>query len=140
MPPRPQAVCNQAEEEIVRFCLTYSRIGGSSVRQKVEIAWRMLLLLLATSMLSACWTVKYREPVPVYLPFMKNNANECYYVDEFLPVPDSMTTGRTEGLALRYYRYKSATYGEYQNKHVVLAFYSRDNSCWSLFEEYFVVE
>ena len=89
--------------------------------------------------LSSCWSVKYREPVPVELPYIKNSSNECYYIDEFMPMPDAMTTGRAEGLNLRYYKYGMAKYKDWEKSPIILAFYSRDGYCWSLFEEYYIV-
>lgn len=73
----------------------------------------------------------------VSLPFMKNTANECYYLDEFMPVPDGMVSGRNGALNLRYYSYKTASYKDWKNVQIHLAFYSPDNRCWSLFEEYY---
>jgi hypothetical protein len=80
------------------------------------------------------------DPVAVYVPFIKNSPNECYYVDEFMPVPDGLVTGKTGALSLRYYSYKVANYKEWQKKHIILSFYSTDDRCWSLFEEYNVQE
>lgn len=73
----------------------------------------------------------------VTLPFMKNTANECYYLDEFMPVPDGLVSGRNGALNLRYYSYKTASYKDWKNVQIHLAFYSPDNRCWSLFEEYY---
>ncbi len=73
---------------------------------------------------------------PVDLPFMRMEPAECYYVDDFLPTPDNMVTGRSGGLFLRYYTYNSAIYKFWKEEKVMLAFYSRDQRCWSLFEEY----
>lgn len=87
---------------------------------------------------SSCATLKFREPIPVELPFIKNSASECYYLDSFMPVPDSLTSGRSSGVSLRYYSYRFAKYKDWNDKPVVLAFYSRDDHCWSLFEEYYV--
>ena len=88
---------------------------------------------------SSCATIKFREPIPVQLPFIKNSATECYYLDQFMPVPDSLTAGRSSGVSLRYYTYKFAKYKDWNDKPVVLAFYSRDDHCLSLIEEYYVV-
>ena len=74
----------------------------------------------------------------VQLPFIKNSANECYFLDEFMPTPDSMVSGKSGPLSLRYYTYKAATYKDWNDKLIVLSFYSSDDSCWSLFEEYYV--
>jgi hypothetical protein len=75
-----------------------------------------------------------------YLPFLKNSPNECYFLDEFMPTPDGLVKGKTGSLKLRYYSYKAASYKDWDSKHVVLSFYSSDDRCWSLFEEYFVAE
>ena len=72
----------------------------------------------------------------VDLPFMRMEASECYFLDDFLPTPDSLVTGRSHGLFLRYYVYNSAVYKVWKNEKLFLAFFSRDNQCWSLFEEY----
>ena len=73
---------------------------------------------------------------PIALPMMRVEPTECYFLDDFLPTPDNMVTGRTGGMYLRYYTYKSAIYKFWERESVMLAFYSRDNRCWSLFEEY----
>ena len=44
------------------------------------------------------------------LPFIKNSANECYFLDEFMPVPDNLVSGKSGGLKLRYYTYNKASY------------------------------
>lgn len=72
------------------------------------------------------------------LPFLKNTPSECYYLDDFMPVPDALVSGKTGGLNLRYYTYNYATYKDWSEKHIILSFYSRDSHCWSLFEEYYV--
>ncbi len=74
----------------------------------------------------------------VQLPFIKNSANECYYLDEFMPTPDSLVNGKSGTLSLRYYSYKAAAYKDWDDKQIVLSFYSSDDKCWSLFEEYYV--
>jgi len=76
----------------------------------------------------------------VILPYIKNSANECYYLDDFMPMPDSMVTGESGVLKLRYYTYKAANYKTWDKNHVILSFYSDDEKCWSLFEEYLVTE
>lgn len=73
---------------------------------------------------------------PVELPFMRMEPDECYFLDDFLPTPDSMVTGRSGGVHLRYYTYNSAIYKFWERERVMLAFYSKDEFCWSLFEEY----
>ncbi|MDD1422557.1 hypothetical protein MEO40_26305, partial [Dolichospermum sp. ST_sed1] len=72
------------------------------------------------------------------LPFIKNTPEECYYLDEFMPAPDSMVPGKTGALSLRYYTYKLANYKDWAKKQVILSFYSADDMCWSLFEEYYI--
>lgn len=72
----------------------------------------------------------------VELPFMRMESSECYYLDDFLPTPDNLVSGRNGGLYLRYYTYNSAIYKFWKEEKVMLAFYSRDQRCWSLFEEY----
>ena len=76
----------------------------------------------------------------VQLPFIKNSANECYFLDEFMPTPDSMVSGRSGNLGLRYYTYKSANYKDWKRQFVILSFYSTDDRCWSLFEEYYMID
>jgi hypothetical protein len=49
-----------------------------------------------------------------------------------------MVSGRSGATKLRYYVYRLAKYKEYQHNQVVLAFYSSDDRCWSLYEERYV--
>lgn len=72
------------------------------------------------------------------LPFIKNTAEECYYLDEFMPTPDNMVAGRNGSMSLRYYTYNLANYKDWENKQIILSFYSADDLCWSLFEEYYI--
>jgi hypothetical protein len=76
----------------------------------------------------------------LYLPYLKNTENECYYLDDFMPTPNNLVSGKAGSLSLRYYSYNSATYKEWQNKQIVLTFYSKDDHCWSLFEEYYIAD
>lgn len=85
-------------------------------------------------------SVQVADPEPVSIPFLKNSANECYYLDEFMPVPTEMVTGRTGSMDLRYYNYKLANYKEWELTGIMLKFYSRNGRCWSLFEEYYIAE
>ncbi len=78
------------------------------------------------------------ESDKVQIPFLRNSPNECYYLDEFMPVPDGMVAGKHGRLNLRYYTYKAASYKDWDQMHIVLAFYSQDDHCWSLFEEAYV--
>jgi hypothetical protein len=107
---------------------------------KIEKQIKTLLLAAALSLLGACATTPDREQVgPVIdLPFIKNSPSECYYLDEFMPVPDRMIPGKTGSLQLRYYTYNLANYKDWSRKKIILSFYSNDNLCWSLFEEYYV--
>ena len=84
--------------------------------------------------------VKIRPSDSVQLPFIKNSANECYYLDEFMPIPDNMVTGKSGPVSLRYYTYKTANYKEWSDQSIVLSFYSQDSKCWSLFEEFLVTQ
>ena len=60
--------------------------------------------------------------------------------NEFMPTPDSMVSGRSGNLGLRYYTYKSANYKDWKRQFVILSFYSTDDRCWSLFEEYYMID
>ncbi len=106
-------------------------------------ALKKLCLWIAALVMHGCNTLD-EAPLgtidPVILPFIKNTANECYYVDEFMPVPDNMVTGKYGALGLRYYNYKHASYKNWQSKQIILSFYSQDGKCWSLFEEYYVTK
>jgi len=95
----------------------------------------MALLCTGCTIFSRVKTVE-----TVQLPFLKNSAEECYYLDEFMPLPSRMVTGQAGALGLRYYSYNAATYKDWQDNRIVLAFYSRDDRCWSLFEEYYIVD
>ena len=102
---------------------------------------RPLLLLLLLQALSGCQTaIQADAGDPVHLPFLKNTANECYYLDEFMPVPDGMVAGKSGSLDLRYYSYKMANYKEWRLKGIMLSFYSRNGHCWSLFEEFYLAD
>ncbi len=89
--------------------------------------------------LTACASVPERRKdvgFAVTLPFMRMDGGECYYLDDFMPTPDNLVSGKSSGMFLRYYTFRSATYKTWEQERVMLAFYSRDNRCWSLFEEY----
>lgn len=102
----------------------------------------LALCVFYTPFISGCSTLglsaRVKTAETVQLPFIKNTANECYYLDEFMPVPDSLVSGQSGQMKLRYYTYRAANYKDWDNRHVVLSFYSRDDRCWSLFEEYYV--
>lgn len=98
-----------------------------------------ILLVGFLSALGACASIpESRKDLafPVELPFMRMEPGECYYLDDFLPTPDSLVTGQSGGVHLRYYTFNSAIYKFWSEEKVMLAFYSRDKRCWSLFEEY----
>ncbi len=94
-------------------------------------------LIGAISCTTPVATVRGPAPVPVSLPFMRlAQAGECYFIDDFMPTPDTMVTGKATGLSLRYYTYWNARYKSWAETGVMLSFYSKDSRCWSLFEEY----
>ncbi len=98
-----------------------------------------LFLALVILGASACQSVvKLEARMPVQVPYIRNSANECYYLDEFMPVPDSLVSGESGALKLRYYTYNSALYKDWAEREVILSFYSRDDKCWSLFEEFYL--
>lgn len=110
---------------------------GNLTRLMRLVAW--LFLGLSVLQLAGCASVPERRKdigVSVILPFMRMDSGECYYLDDFMPTPDNMVSGKSSGLHLRYYTFRSATYKTWESERVMLAFYSRDNRCWSLFEEY----
>ena len=80
---------------------------------------------------------KSQIQVNVNLPYLNNSSNECYYLDEFMPSPDSLVTGESGSLNLRYYTYLRANYKEYEGDTIYLSFYSLNQKCWSLYEEAF---
>jgi hypothetical protein len=98
----------------------------------------VIINLVLSSCVSA--NLQVTNPDSVSLPILKNSANECYYLDDFMPVPDGLVTGKSGNLDLRYYTYKSANYKEWRLKGIMLSFYSRNGQCWSLFEEYYIAE
>ena len=100
-----------------------------------------LVLAAGALALSGCKTaVSTGSADPTFLPFLKNSPNECYYLDEFMPVPDSLVAGKAGAMDLRYYSYKMANYKEWRAKQIMLSFYSKNGRCWSLFEEYYIAE
>ena len=103
-----------------------------------------LSIMFACLASSSCNTLSFSSRLQtidtVQLPFIKNSANECYFLDEFMPTPDNLVSGRSGKLNLRYYTYKSAHYKDWNNQFVILSFYSTDERCWSLFEEYYMTD
>ncbi|MGE0173884.1 MAG: hypothetical protein AB7T49_13900 [Oligoflexales bacterium] len=55
-----------------------------------------------------------------------------------MPTPDALVSGKTGVLSLRYYTYQAANYKDWQDNQIILSFYSQDDRCWSLFEEYYM--
>ena len=95
------------------------------------------IFVLFTACYSIPMSIRGPAPMPVSLPFMRlEQGGECYFIDDFMPTPDSLVTGRTTGLYLRYYTYWNANYKSWAELGIMLSFYSRDSRCWSLFEEY----
>lgn len=98
-----------------------------------------LIFLFALVVVPSCIGIpEFRKDLgtPVSLPFLRMEPSECYYVDDFMPTPDNLVTGRNGGLYLRYYTYTNAIYKIWNKEKLMLAFFSKDNRCWSLFEEY----
>ena len=96
----------------------------------------LIFIILQISLISnGCITSPLKTVDIIDLPRLKNSASECYYLDEFMPTPDSMVAGRFGNLKLRYYTYKKSNYIDWKESHIVLSFYSQDEHCWSLFEE-----
>ncbi len=114
-----------------------SRLSTYTKKMRLE---RLVIFTLFSLLLSGCNTppvVRGPPPSPVSLPFLRlEQAGECYFIDDFLPTPDSLVSGKTSNLFLRYYTYWNARYKYWSDVGVMLAFYSRDMRCWALFEEY----
>ena len=107
---------------------------------RLSSAYQKIFASLACLILGACQTVvKLESRVPVQVPYIRNSANECYYLDEFMPVPDSLVSGESGAMKLRYYTYSIANYKDWENREIILSFYSRDEKCWSLFEEFYLI-
>ncbi len=105
-----------------------------------NVVFLVCTFLLLAGCNSLGLSARLKTADPVVLPFMKNTANECYFLDEFMPLPDRMVSGKSGSLGLRYYTYQAANYKDWEEKQVVLSFYSFDSRCWSLFEEYAVMQ
>ena len=111
------------------------------MQRRSHPALAVLVSLTAAFAATGCKTaVSTGAADPTFLPFLKNSPNECYYLDEFMPVPDSLVSGKAGSLDLRYYSYKMANYKEWRAKQIMLSFYSKNGRCWSLFEEYYIAE
>ena len=117
-------------------------IGNQIVALKTTVKSGVVLVttLLIAFSITSCKTMLSTSSInaqPVNVPYLKNNANECYFLDDFMPTPDGMVSGRSGALNLRYYSYKIASYKELKSVKINLAFYSSDQRCWSLFEEFY---
>jgi len=104
--------------------------------------WTTFLLGMALTIIPGCQTISLVTNsqvagTGVVLPFIKNSPNECYYLDEFMPTPDHMVSGKSGYLTLRYYTYQNASFKDWSKRQITLSFYSSDQKCWSLFEEYY---
>ncbi|RZA13461.1 MAG: hypothetical protein EOP10_29685 [Proteobacteria bacterium] len=107
---------------------------------RLSKAHQKLFLFALGLTLSSCQSVvKLETRVPVQVPYIRNSANECYYLDEFMPVPDNLVSGESGAMKLRYYTYNVANYKDWDNREIILSFYSRDDKCWSLFEEFYLL-
>lgn len=107
-----------------------------------KLAKRLLGLALV-GLFTSCRAAFFASDLTVStvnVPYMKNSSNECYFLDDFMPTPDAMTTGRNGNLSLRYYSYKMANYKDWSKAKINLSFYSNDSRCWSLFEEFYTTE
>lgn len=90
-------------------------------------------------MMPGCAILHHDGDQALLVPYIKNSPNECYYLDEFMPIPNNLVTGKSGSLSLRYYTYNRASYKDWHNKNqIILSFYSKDAQCWSLYEEYYV--
>ena len=102
--------------------------------------FKILFIFSTLALQVACQSVvKLEARIPTQVPYIRNSANECYYLDEFMPLPDSMVSGEAGILKLRYYTYSYANYKDWEDREVILSFYSRDDKCWSLFEEFYLL-
>jgi hypothetical protein len=109
-----------------------NRMGGSMFLRVCTFGISLMLL-------ASCSTLHLgqfpKEHKLTDIPALKNDVNECYYLDEFMPVPSDLVKGKNGSLSLRYYSYSLANYKEWVKKPLILAFHSTDQNCWSLFEE-----
>lgn len=98
----------------------------------VIIAYTLMLLIF-----TSCMSMRQNElRTAVDLSFLQTcDMRECYYLDDFMPTPDSLTAGKSGGLYTRHYNYTKAVYHDNLEGHIILSFYSPDKSCWTLFRE-----
>lgn len=105
--------------------------------------WRLVFLFFFLGVhLQGCLSLFSEKPkelgAPTQIPPLRSEPEECYFLDEFMPTPDSLVTGKSQGVYLRYYTYNQATLRYLGKQKVTLSFYSRDRHCWSLFEKRFL--
>jgi len=97
-----------------------------------------VLLALITIILVSCNSVHDMGAgrIAVTLPLMQvADSGECYYLDNFMPTPNSIQEGKSGGLYTRHYTYRAAIFKDYSLVNVTLSFYSPDKTCWSLWRE-----
>lgn len=97
----------------------------------------ILISLCMMFCLASCVSMRQNElRSAVDLTFLQTcDMRECYYLDDFMPTPDSLTAGKSGGLYTRHYNYTKALYSDHVEGHIILSFYSPDKSCWTLFRE-----
>ncbi len=105
--------------------------------KRFSTIYALVLLTLFVSCITP--SSNEQKSAAVKIPFLKNSAQECYYLDDFMPIPDNIVNGKYGSLFVRYYTYRYASYKDWDDQHIILSFYSQNNTCWSLFEEYYFV-
>jgi hypothetical protein len=102
--------------------------------------WCVFYGLVQSGLVQSCAFFERRPEDILSLPLLKNSPNDCYFVDDFMPIPKNLVTGKNGATHTRTYMYGSANYKDVYRKNIVLSFYSHDLKCWSLFEELYLVE
>ena len=89
-----------------------------------------IIIFISLTMVVSCVTPSSREQTAstVKIPFLKNSAQECYYLDDFMPIPDNVVNGKYGSLFVRYYTYRYASYKDWDDQHIILSFYSQNNT------------
>jgi hypothetical protein len=105
--------------------------------QSFSLLTGVVLVLFTVSGCKTIFPAPNLAAQPVNVPYLKNSSNECYFLDDFMPTPDGLVSGRNGAMSVRYYAYKTASYKEWKAVQINLAFYSSDQRCWSLFEEFY---
>jgi hypothetical protein len=105
-------------------------------RKKVKNISLISTLLLIISFIYSCNNTSVVIKFPVVIPFMElADSGECYYIDDFLPIPIALVEGKSGGLYIRHYSYSSAIYKNNKEVNIMLSFYSQDKRCCALYEE-----